>query len=81
MQCVWNNSWSVLKLPLHLKREDVQDGRYVDWVNLPLTSLDKEFDQFCFYISYYQMILLPIYMNGGGVSCYDRTLLTLHTHK
>jgi len=27
------------------------------------------------------MIFLSIYMNGRGVSCYDCTLLTLHTYK
>jgi len=47
MQRVWDNSWSVLKFPFYLNREDVQNGRYIDGVNLPLTSLDKEFDQFC----------------------------------
>jgi hypothetical protein len=60
MQRVWENSWSVLKFPFYLNREDVQNGRYIDWINLPLTSLDKEFDQFSFYISYYQKILLSL---------------------
>jgi hypothetical protein len=74
MQRVWEKSWSVLKFPFYLNRDDVQNGWYIDWVNLPMTSLEKGI--------WSSLFLYLVLSNDSFVHLHERQgcfLLWLHT--